>query len=63
MLGGIAIASVAQFIGICFMPESPRWLGKEGKSEQQRKVMALIYKPEFMEQANRELDEEVRTLK
>jgi hypothetical protein len=33
MLGGIGIASAAQFIGICFMPESPRWLGKEGRSE------------------------------
>ena len=33
MLGGIAIASAAQLIGMFFMPESPRWLGKMGRSE------------------------------
>ena len=32
MLGGISIVSVLQFFAMLFMPESPRWLGKEGRA-------------------------------
>ena len=63
MLGGIAIASAAQFIGMCFMPESPRWLGKEGRSEDQLRVMQKIYKVDHLDTANRVLTAEVDALR
>lgn len=34
MLGMAGIPSIIQFIGMLFMPESPRWLGKVGRSEE-----------------------------
>ena len=52
MLGLAGVPSMVQFIGMLFMPESPRWLGKVGRSEDQHKVMQLIYKPEYLEGAN-----------
>ena len=39
MLGVGAVPSTLQFIGMLFLPESPRWLGKEGLSYEQEKVM------------------------
>jgi len=45
MLGLAGVPSLVQMIGMFFMPESPRWLGKVGRIEDQRKVMTLIYKP------------------
>ena len=62
MLGGIAIASVAQFIGICLMPESPRWLGKAGRTDEQLAVIRKIYLPKYIEAANKQLTEEVTSL-
>ena len=63
MLGGIAILSALQFVGMLFMPESPRWLGKEGRSEEQRQVLSMIYKPSQLEQVNSKLTEEVNQLR
>ena len=37
---------------VFFMPESPRWLGKAGRSGEQKRVMSLIYKPEHLDAAN-----------
>jgi len=45
MLGLSAVPSVLQFIGMIFLPESPRWLGKVGLDEKARGVMNYIYKP------------------
>ena len=44
------------------MPESPRWLGKAGRSEEQRKVIKLIFKEEHVEAVNNNLIEEVASL-
>ncbi len=45
-----------------FLPESPRWLSKAGRTEESQKVIALIYKSDFIKDANRVLEEEVATL-
>ena len=47
MLGIAGIPSIIQFIGMFFLPESPRWLGKKGRDEEQQKVIKMIYKPEY----------------
>ena len=44
MLGLAGIPSFIQLVGMLFMPESPRWLGKVGRVEDQHQVMKLIYK-------------------
>lgn len=62
MLGLSGIPSFVQLIGMFFMPESPRWLGKVGRADEQRKVMELIYKEEYLEEANKTLSEEVASL-
>ena len=46
MLGIAAVPSIIQFIGMFFLPESPRWLGKKGRDEEQQEVIKMIYKPE-----------------
>ena len=44
------------------MPESPRWLGKEGRIEDQLRVMQRIYRIEYLDAANKELTAEVESL-
>ena len=44
MLGAAGIPSALQFIGMLFMPESPRWLGKSGQDDRSKGVMARIYR-------------------
>ncbi len=64
MLGGISFLSVIQFIAMLFfMSESPRWLGKEGQTDEQRKAMERIYLPEHVERANKSLKKEVKELR
>lgn len=43
MLGLAGVPSTIQFIGMLFMPESPRWLGKIGKDDITRGIMHRIY--------------------
>ena len=63
MLGGISILSTGYLIGMLFLPESPRWLGKEGHHESQLNVLRMIYKAAHIDKANKELTEEVKKLK
>ena len=46
-----------------FMPESPRWLGKMGRSEQMTDVMRKLYKPQYLDGALRTLQAEIDELK
>lgn len=42
MLGLAAVPSIVQFIGFVFLPESPRWLIANGKSDKARTVLVNI---------------------
>ena len=42
MFGLTAVPSVLFFVGMFFVPESPRWLAKNGKPERARGVLARI---------------------
>lgn len=42
MLGLSGIPSVIMFVGLLFMPESPRWLVAKGKMEEARKTLKTI---------------------
>ena len=59
MVGLAGLPSLVQLIGMFFMPESPRWLAKVGRSTESRKVLELVYKDEHVESADRALTEEV----
>lgn len=54
MVGLGAVPAVAQVVILLWMPESPRWLVKEGRSEEARSVVARIAK------GDDELDAETR---
>lgn len=43
MLGIAAIPALAFFLGLLFIPESPRWLVSNGQREQGRKILERIY--------------------
>lgn len=46
MLAVAAIPAAAFFLGLMFIPESPRWLISRGRREAGRRVLARIYGPE-----------------
>lgn len=46
MLGLAGIPSVLMFVGLLFMPETPRWLVYHGKKEKAWKVLKKIRSPE-----------------
>lgn len=45
------------------MPESPRWLGKVGANQEVRKVLAKIYKKNYVERQAYQLEKEVQKLR
>lgn len=42
MLGIIAIPSILMFLGVSFLPKSPRWLMMNGKEEEALEVLSLL---------------------
>lgn len=63
MLGLAGVPSTLQFIGMLFLPESPRWLGKVEQDAESRSIIKSIYKPAYVEPACAELKKEVEKLK
>jgi len=63
MLGLAGVPSILQFLGMIYLPESPRWLGKMNEFAETKDVMKRIYKLEFLEEANDELRMEIDNLK
>lgn len=43
MLGVAALPAIGFFVGLLFIPESPRWLISHGQQEKGRRVLARIY--------------------
>ena len=62
MLGCAAIPAILQFIGMLYLPESPRWLGKVDRPSEAKQVLKRVYKLEYLEEADMELIEEVEKL-
>ncbi|MBE9583210.1 sugar porter family MFS transporter [Mucilaginibacter sp. JRF] len=48
------------FIGMLFLPETPRWLISKGRREQGRKIMMEIEDPEMVNQTLAGLDNDIR---
>ena len=59
-LGGVP--SVVMFIGLIFMPESPRWLVFHNKEDKAREVFAKTRRPEEIEEELQDIKEECTRL-
>lgn len=55
MLGVITLPALLLFIGVFFLPDSPRWLAVRGNNDKARRVLEKLR--DSSEQAKRELDE------
>jgi len=49
MLGLAGVPSVVMFVGLLFMPESPRWLVFHQKEDKAREVLAKTRMPDQVE--------------
>lgn len=47
VLIGVGV-SIIQFIGMHFLPDSPRWLANKNRSSDALKCLRLVYKPAFV---------------
>jgi len=43
VLGLAAVPSIVQFFGVLMLPESPRWLMKEGRTDEAKAVIERLY--------------------
>jgi sugar porter (SP) family MFS transporter len=64
MFGVTAIPSLLFLVGMCVVPESPRWLAKNGKPAQAREILAKIggdrYAGQALEEINATLVNEIQ---
>ena len=63
MLGLAGVPSVIMFIGLLFMPESPRWLVFHQKEDKAREVLAKMRTPDQVEGELASIKEECERLK
>ncbi|CAJ1056132.1 proton myo-inositol cotransporter-like isoform X1 [Xyrichtys novacula] len=56
MLGLSVVPAILQFVGFCFLPESPRWLLQKGQREEARQILSQI-------RGDHAVDEEFDTIK
>jgi sugar porter (SP) family MFS transporter len=56
MFGLTAAPSLLFFLGMLFVPESPRWLMKSGKTEAARRVLIAVGGPRYAEAASNEIN-------
>ncbi|HHQ6629676.1 TPA: sugar porter family MFS transporter [Serratia fonticola] len=61
MLGIITLPALLLFVGVFFLPRSPRWLASRGRDAEARKVLEMLR--DTTEQAKAELDEIRESLK
>lgn len=61
MLGIITLPALLLFIGVFFLPRSPRWLASRGRDAEARKVLEMLR--DTTDQAKAELDEIRESLK
>jgi SP family sugar porter-like MFS transporter len=57
MFGVTALPAVVFFIGMFFVPESPRWLAKKGRSEKSLRVLTKIGGPTYARRSVKEIDD------
>lgn len=61
MLGIITLPALLLFVGVFFLPRSPRWLASRGRNAEAKKVLEMLR--DTTEQAKAELDEIRESLK
>lgn len=59
MLGVAGIPALVQFILMLGLPESPRWLYRQGKVEESRDILRRIYRPNEVEEEVRAMHESI----
>ncbi len=47
------------FIGMIFLPETPRWLMKKGRAEESRKILSKVERPELVDKAVQDMQKDI----
>ncbi|QCD79798.1 inositol transporter 4-like [Vigna unguiculata] len=63
MLGVAGIPAALQIVLMVFLPESPRWLYRQGKEEEAKNILLRIYRKDEIEEEMRSMEESVQAEK